>query len=93
MIEVLYPENYEVPAKASEPTVKDTTKLKAFISELTKNVPVSVPQIVKLVDEEYVKTNDEDMHFLAPAITAVCAEIEEERRPTKDKATLPEAGL
>ena len=92
-MEVLYPKDYEMPTKASEPTVKDTTKLKAFIKELVKEVPVSVPKIVELVDAEYVKTNSEDMHFLAPDITAVCAEIEEEYRPAKDEATLPEAEL
>lgn len=92
-MEVLYPANYEVSAKASTPVVKDTTKLKAFIKELVKDVPVSVHKIVELVDNEYVRTNDEDMHFLAQDITAVCEEIDREYRPEGDKPTLPEAEL
>ena len=89
-MEVLYPKDYVITAKAEEPTVKDTTKLEAFIKNLIKDVPVSVHKIIELVDAEYVKTNDEDMHFLAQDITAVCEAIDKEYRPEGDAQTLPE---
>lgn len=90
-MEVLYPKDY-VKAEATEKVVKDTTALKAFIKELVKDKPMLVEEIIKLVDVHYVETNQEEYHFLAQDIEAVCKEIDVEYRPT-DKATLPEAEL
>ena len=97
-MEVLYPKDYVATEKTVEEVVKDTTVLKTFIKNLVKTEAKPVEEIIKLVDEEYVKTNSEDIHFLAQDIEAVCKEIDEEFRPVEvkvevDENTLPEAGL
>jgi hypothetical protein len=91
MLEVLYPKDY-IKAEPKVEAVKDTTKLKAFIKELVKDKPILVEEVIKLVDVQYVESNDEDYHFLAQDIEAVCQEIDKEYRPV-DEPTLPEAGL
>ncbi len=88
-MEVLYPKDYVKAESVAKAEVKDTTALKEFIKELVKDKPMLVDEIIKLVDVHYVETNQEEFHFLAQDIEAVCKEIDEEYRPA-DKQTLPD---
>ena len=83
----LYPQNYKEPPKA-DPVVKDPAKLKAFIKAMV-TIPLEVAAIVKMVDQHYVETGDEDYHYLAEDIHAVCVEIDKEWHPAEVEEVKP----
>lgn len=78
-MDTLYPKDY-VKTEAVAPTKPTTTALKTFIKGLVKTKPKRVAEIIAEVDAKYIATNDEQYHFLANDIEAVCQEVDEEFR-------------
>jgi hypothetical protein len=85
-MEILYPKDYTIPEKVE--ASGDKKKLKTFIKNLVKTEPKTFSELVDAVDQNYVETADETMHFKSEEVREVMQAIEEEYRPTVEEVVI-----
>lgn len=76
-MEILYPENYKEEVKTEK--VKDNSAVETFIKELVTK-PIYTSDIVKLVNDEYVKSANEAFCLTNAEILALVDKINLEWR-------------
>jgi len=98
-MEILYPQS--VTDITAVESVKMADKMAEEVKEIDKSVAIdfikglvadnamSVADICQAMDDNYVKTNDENYHWLAQDVRAMCEDIDMEWRPAATEVAEP----